>query len=101
MNISDTTTKSNINKGILKREKGMVYGTIDKEKGKTYVDMVWLGTLPLAKGEQSIQDILGDKDKKIKRLEENIIKLEKRVEVLSKTLQSFLQDIENSMKEDF
>lgn len=100
MKISDSTVKDNINSGVLKRDIGMVYGTLSKN-GKTRVDMVWLGQLPIHKGDITLSEKLEVETKEKEKLKEKINNLEKRVTVLTKTLESFLNDLENEMKEEF
>ena len=101
MKVGDLTTKENIKKGILKRELGMVYGTTDKGEGKISVDMVWIGSLPLIKGEPTLEEIIARKDQMISTLEKKVKKLETQVNVLIKTLSGHLIDLENEKKEDF
>ena len=101
MKITESTIKENISKGVLKRDTGMVYATISNEQGKKYVDMTWLGRLPLSKGTLTLSEEIETLKNDNFELEQKINSLENKVAILTRTLESFLSDIENEMKEEF
>lgn len=100
MNISDKTKIDNINNGKIKRFAGMVFGSFYKN-GKVYVDLTWLGLMPLRKDGEKLEDIIKNQNQEIQALKEQNKKLNKKIETISDVLYKYLKDEEENMKEDF